>query len=121
MQLHQPFSILRRLVLALTLLTATVGMAMAQQEEGRRLDAAKANLDQIEQQLSAGSFDDEALVAIQQRIEGVRGDIAKVGQDLAPRAQTIQTRLDQLGPAPAEGQPPESPALALERQAQVDA
>lgn len=121
MILPSSFALLRRLLLVLVLLPAMAGALFAQEEENRRLDNAKAALDAIEQQLSSGSFDDEALVAIQARIDGVRSDIAKVSEDLAPRAQTIQTRLDQLGPAPGEGAPPESPELAQERQAQIDA
>ncbi len=116
-----PVALLRRLLIVLALFAAVAATAFAQEEESRRLDAVKVTLGEIEQHLSSGSFDDEALVAVQERIEAARRDIAAATESLGPRAQTLQTRLDQLGAAPAEGQPPESPELTQERQAQIDA
>lgn len=96
--------------------------AIAQDAENRTLDQVKASLDAIEAELgSGGSFDDAALVAFNARLEAARRDIAKVTQAVAPRAQTIQSRLEQLGVAPENGASPESPELAQERLAQLAA
>ena len=121
--MSESFAPLRRLCLVLTALAIvlTAFGAFAQEDENRHLDNVKASLDQIEKELAAGAFDDPALVDIQARLDAARGDVAKVTEALAPRAQAIQSRLDQLGAPPAEGQPPESPELTQERKAQAEA
>ena len=121
--LSQSFAPLRRfcLILIVAGVVAAAFGALAQEEENRRLDGVKATLDQIEQELSAGTLDDAVLTDIQRRVQEARAGAASVTEALAPRAQSIQTRLDQLGQPPAEGQPPESPELTQERQAQIDA
>jgi small-conductance mechanosensitive channel len=121
--LSQSFAPLRRfclILLAIAVVMAASG-AFAQEEENRQLDTAKQSLDQIEKELAAGTFDDPALIEVQRRIDQSRGDIQRVTDALVPRAQAITGRLEQLGPAPAEGQPPESPEIAQERDAQTKA
>jgi small-conductance mechanosensitive channel len=117
------FAPLRRFCLvfgALAIVLMAFG-AFAQEDENRHLDNVKASLEQIEKELAAGAFDDPALVEIQARLDAARGEVAKVTNALGPRAQSIQSRLDQLGAPPAEGQPPESPELTQERKAQAEA
>ncbi len=111
----------RAFLIAAAVLALSALAVSAQEAENRKLDTIKADLTQIEQELGTGNFDDAALTAILTRIERERANLAEVTGPLSPRAKAIQTRLDQLGPAPAEGQPPESPELAQERQAQLDA
>src|SRR5262245_20429315 len=119
--LSQSFAPLRRLCLVLIAVFAVlfVAGAFAQEEENRQLDVAKQSLDQIEKELAAGGFDDPGLFEGQNRIDKTRADIQTVTDALAPRAQAITGRLEQLGPPPAEGQPPESAEIAQEREAQT--
>ncbi len=97
------------------------GGAYAQEDENRTLDAIKTDLAQIEQILSQGVLDDTQLNEIGGRVDAQRANIDKVAQGISPRLQAIETRLQQLGPKPAEGAPPESPELAQEREAQTQA
>lgn len=119
--LSQSFAPLRRLCLVLIAVLAVLvaAGAFAQEEENRQLDVAKGTLDQIEKELAAGAFDDAALLDVQNRIDAARADIQSVSDALGPRAQAITGRLEQLGPPPPEGQPPESAEIAQERAAQT--
>ena len=72
--LSQGFAPLRRfclILIAVAFVAAAFG-AFAQEEENRRLDAVKATLDQIEQELLAGALDDAALIDIQRRVQEAR-------------------------------------------------
>ncbi|BCJ89703.1 mechanosensitive ion channel protein MscS [Terrihabitans soli] len=121
--LSQSFAPLRRFCILLIAIVAVLfaAGAFAQEEENRQLDVAKQSLDQVEKELAAGAFDDAALFEVQKRIDATRGDIQRVTDALAPRAQAIAGRIEQLGPPPAEGQPAESAEIAQERQAQTKA
>src|SRR5690606_37381234 len=89
------FAPLRRFCLVLAMLGLVLAAfgALAQEEENRALDAVRQSLDLIEQELSAGAFDDSDLVALAGRIAEARAAAAKVTESLAPRAQAITTRL----------------------------
>jgi potassium-dependent mechanosensitive channel len=121
--LSHSFAPLRRLCFVLIAVFAVLfaAGAFAQEDENRQLDVTKASLDQIEKELAAGAFDDAGLIEVQKRIDASRADIQKVTDALAPRAQAINGRIEQLGPPPAEGQPPESAEIAQERDAQAKA
>lgn len=121
--LSQSFAPLRRLCIVLLAVFAVLAAAgaFAQEDENRQLDVSKTALDLIEKELAAGAFDDPALIEVQRRIDAARGDIQRVTDALGPRAQAITGRLDQLGPAPAEGKTPESADIAQERDAQTKA
>ena len=96
--LSQSFAPLRRLCLVLVALAVIVVAfgAVAQEDENRRLEAVRTSLDQIEQLLGQGSFDDQTLIQLQGRVDAARSEVGKVTETVAPRAQAIQTRLDQL-------------------------
>jgi small-conductance mechanosensitive channel len=121
--LSQSFAPLRRfciLLIAIVAVLAAAG-AFAQEDESRQLDATKASLGQIEKELGSGNFDDPGLLDVQRRIDAARGDIQRVTDTLGPRAQAFTSRIEQLGPVPAEGQPPESAEIAQERATQLQA
>jgi small-conductance mechanosensitive channel len=79
------------------------------------LDSAKGQLDDVELVLRQGRVSTDELTDLRTTISAVRDSIAKSLTELEPRVVESQTRLKQLGPAPASSAPPESPAIAAER------
>jgi small-conductance mechanosensitive channel len=65
----------------------------------------------------AASLGDAEIKAKLATLPAVQTSLTNVLAGLTPRLQDIQTRLAQLGPAPAPGQPPESPQTAATRAA----
>ena len=52
---------------------------------------------------------------MRQQIDPVSDAVGDAVDRLTPRLADIKTRLDQLGPKPADSAPPESPAVTAER------
>ena len=79
------------------------------------LTGFKSQLDQIESGLSGRTLTEEALRQLRDQTDVLAGEVEKISEQLSPRADAIKARLDQLGPKPAAGAPPESPEVARER------
>ena len=107
-----------RLFLAvLLLMVVAAGPALADPPEtpSARLDAAKANLDQIESSLTRVDLSDQALQSLKAAIDPIAAQIAAVTAELAPRIEAAKQRLAQLGPKPGPKDPPEPPEVSAER------
>ena len=74
-------------------------------------------LSELERQAAAHADDDGRLVTIRGEIEGLLQAVLASRRALAPRVQEIGARLEQIGPAPGPGMPPEPAALTAERAA----
>ncbi|CAN7555675.1 DUF3772 domain-containing protein [Phenylobacterium sp. LjRoot219] len=80
-----------------------------------RLDKHEEALRAIRRAARNKSADDAALRAQAAAIEPIQADLADALSTLTPRLQNTRERLDELGPAPAAGQPPEAPDVAEAR------
>ncbi|MFD1332258.1 DUF3772 domain-containing protein [Methylopila musalis] len=114
-----------RLFAILAVLVATLGAAGVQEAAtpapGARIDQVQAELDQIEATLKRESLDDATLGGLRARIEPLATTVDDAVSQLQPQLKAADARLEQMGPAPAEGQPAESPDAAKEREAQTSA
>ncbi|WP_246665839.1 mechanosensitive ion channel family protein [Agrobacterium sp. DE0009] len=79
------------------------------------LEKWKSDLSFISGQVEAGGRDDAQLVDLKGRADGIATDAAATNAKLRARLDQIKTRLDALGAAPGEGQPPESSMVTEER------
>jgi small-conductance mechanosensitive channel len=86
-------------------------------EQRAVMDGLRQRTDQLEKQIAANSEDDARLVDIRLQLEETERQLLQSSVAFRPRLTEINNRLDQLGPAPAEGQPPEPDLVARERQA----
>ncbi len=89
------------------------GLISEQQTELERLSTI---IDDLSRKVAASAEDDAILVVLRTELEAVSQSLLKSGLAFRPRLAEINTRLEQLGPAPAEGQPPEPDIVAGERQ-----
>ncbi|HEF5874187.1 TPA: mechanosensitive ion channel family protein [Burkholderia cenocepacia] len=91
-----------------------------------QLKQMQAELDRIKQQTSTASNSKE-LDALDDSTQELSADVAKLQSDLTPQRAQVQAQLDVLGPPPAAGAAPETPAVAKQRaaldarKAQIDA
>ncbi len=83
-----------------------------------RIDAIEAISTQIQNALQRESISDEDLSKLRSEITAVRQEAQNISLRLAPRVQALEQRLQQLGPAPAEGEAAEAEAVTKERTAQ---
>lgn len=111
----------RRLLLALAMLAFAAAPLFAQGQPGADIDAARAELDRIEQRLNETSISDRDLASLRDRIEPLTTQIQAAITALAPQLDAADQRLAQIGPKPADGQPPESDDVSRERDAQTAA
>jgi small-conductance mechanosensitive channel len=88
-------------------------------EQRAVLDNLRLRTDQLEKQIAANSEDDARLVDTRLQLEETERELLQSSVAYRPRLAEINARLDQLGPVPAEGQPPEPDLVASERQALV--
>lgn len=79
------------------------------------LEKWKADISAIAKQVEAGGSDDVQLVDLKGRADTIAADAAAANTKLRTRLDQIKTRLDALGAAPAEGQPPEASMVTEER------
>jgi small-conductance mechanosensitive channel len=119
------FSTALRRFAVLLILLAAAGMpfgAMAQggggivAEQQQVIDQLTAKTDGLEKQIAAKAEDDAGLVDIRVQLEDIGRELLTSGQAFRPRLTEINTRLEQLGAAPAKDQPPEPDVVATERQ-----
>lgn len=118
-----PLFVIARLLAALLLILpatlpasaqqAPTGGLLAQQSETIRGFASAA--DDLERRLGAAAEDDARLVEIRNRLEELGRELIASSVAFRPRLAEINTRLDQIGPPPANGEPPEPEVLAAER------
>jgi small-conductance mechanosensitive channel len=87
------------------------------------LDRAAADLEKARKQLASlqdgakqSANDDEALVVLSGKADELNRAIAGISASLKPRFDEINSRLTQIGAPPKEGQPPEVPLVAQERE-----
>jgi small-conductance mechanosensitive channel len=85
-------------------------------EQQTALDNLRKRTDLLEKQIAANSEDDARLVETRLQLEEAARELLQGSVAFGPRLTEINSRLDQLGPAPAEGQPPEPELVAGERQ-----
>lgn len=76
-----------------------------------------AKTDEIEKRVEANAENDGRLADLRIELDLFAKDLLKAGVAFRPRLTEINTRLELLGAAPAEGQPPEAEMVAKERQA----
>lgn len=79
-------------------------------EIARRADAIAARID-------ASADSDEKLVELRLGLEDMATELLQSGVAFRPRLAEINSRLEQLGAPPADGQPPESEIVSNERKA----
>ena len=102
-------------LLALLTLLPWASLAAAQQAPLVGIEPIRAALDQIEGQARRGGLGVRGLGDLSQRLSPLRDDLRDKLADLEPRLADIDARLKGLGPAPAQGAPPEDPTIAAER------
>nr|WP_244598703.1 mechanosensitive ion channel domain-containing protein [Rhizobium tubonense] len=79
------------------------------------LEKARKQLASLQDSAKQSASDDEALVVLSGKADELNRTIAAVSASLKPRFDEINNRLTQIGPPPKEGQPPEVPLVAQER------
>lgn len=86
-----------------------------------RQQAAIAGLarksEDLERRIEANATDDSRLVEIRLQLEELGANLLSNAVAFRPRLSEINARIEQLGPPPAEGQPPEPDVVSQERQA----
>ena len=103
---------------------APIAPALAQQPQlaaPAALEPFRLELEQIETAVGREGIGDDALAELRDRVAGVREGLRGRADSLEPQLKEIDTRLKQIGPAPAATAPREDPALAAERDALVKA
>ncbi|MGE3307877.1 MAG: mechanosensitive ion channel domain-containing protein [Rhizobiaceae bacterium] len=85
-------------------------------EQQRILTDLRTQIDEIEKRIEANAEDDTRLVEIRLSLEEVERKLFDSALAFRPRLAEINTRLDQIGPPPAAGQPTEPDIITLERQ-----
>ncbi|MCV3240936.1 mechanosensitive ion channel family protein [Mesorhizobium sp. ZC-5] len=118
-------AVFRRFAVLLILLVATAmpSGAMAQSvgdgivaEQQKIIEGLTGKVDSLEKEIAANAEDDVGLVEIRLQLEEIGRELLTSGQAFRPRLAEINARLEQFGPAPAEGQPPEPDMVTRERQ-----
>jgi small-conductance mechanosensitive channel len=72
-------------------------------------------LDRSDKGLQRAELSDEKLAEIRQDLSGLRVDLSAAVAEALPQTQIIRDELQTLGSPPAEGAPPESPAVTAKR------
>jgi potassium efflux system protein len=86
-------------------------------EQQKLLDDMAARVDEIEKHIAANTENDAALVDDRLALEAMLDETLASGVAFRPRLGEINSRLEQLGPAPPAEQPAESELVTKERQA----
>jgi small-conductance mechanosensitive channel len=76
----------------------------------------KQLLDEIQQSISHEGHSDQSLSQLRDKLAPIRDGLRAKFDMLDPKLAEVDSRLSQLGAAPAADAPPESPAIADERQ-----
>ena len=81
------------------------------------LDRLAASTGELEKKVDEDDQDDASLVDIRLKLQGISQQALESALAFRERTAEINGRLEQLGPPPAEGQPPEPQVVAGERNA----
>ena len=106
---------LRAILFAFVFCPGALPSGAQQPLPGINLDVARNMLDQIEATLRQPRLSAETFSGLRGTISSVRADLSGKQTDLEPGVAQAETRLKQLGPAPAASAPPEDAAVAAER------
>ncbi len=87
-------------------------------DANNRADDWRKQLENVSSRLHNQDLGESALRELRDRVEGIASRARDLEQRLQPQLQAVQARLQQLGPAPAEGQPPEPEELQQRRKAE---
>jgi small-conductance mechanosensitive channel len=93
---------------------ASAGLIADQQKVLQQLSA---KTDALEKKIQQNATDDAVLVEIRLQLQGLSQQSLDSALAFRSRTADINKRLEQLGPAPAEGKPPESDVVSAERDA----
>ncbi|RIK86884.1 MAG: mechanosensitive ion channel protein [Hyphomicrobiales bacterium] len=88
-------------------------------EQRDRIAAIGERTGALEARMRANAEDDAVLVEIRVELEGLARDLIASGVAFRPRLAVINQRLDEIGPARGEDEPPEPPALTEERKSLI--
>lgn len=88
-------------------------------EQRQKIGAIIREADRFEARMRANGDDDGVLVEVRNALDGLARDLIAAGVAFRPRLTAINERLDEIGPARGEGEPPEPPALTEERQSLI--
>lgn len=114
-------ALLRTVLVCLALVGAT-GAALAQTTDAvGAIDAARKDLDRIEQRLTDANLGDDELDALRARVEPMAVSLESAIALLQPQLAAAKARLDQIGDKPKDGDPPESADVTRERDQQTAA
>ena len=83
-------------------------------EQRPAIDAVKKQIADYAQQMEKADTD-AALADLRLNLEASAKKLLDIGVSFRPRVTEINSRLDQLGPPPAQGQPPEAQIVTDER------
>jgi small-conductance mechanosensitive channel len=128
MDFHHVISRLKAALLVVCILFGLPALAMAQSASGSeggtginiaavkaQVEGLKLELNQIEAGLERRSLSTEVLGVQRQRLDDIGIQLRKFGDELNPRAETLRSRIKELGPEPDSKSPPESPEIAKDR------
>ena len=80
-----------------------------------QVEGLKLELNQIEAGLERRSLSTELLGVQRQRLDDIGIQLRKFGDELNPRAESLRSRIKELGPEPDSKSTPESPEIAKDR------
>lgn len=89
-------------------------------EESRKVTEARRIIGEVEKDQDAQAESFAGLLELRERIEPVRDDLRQIIATLQQRLTAEQAKLNELGPAPAAGAPPEAPEIAASRRQQQE-
>jgi potassium-dependent mechanosensitive channel len=120
----RPRNLLAVLFLAMTMAWPMAAVAQGVGSTGsplinsqrQAIDAIAKQTDEFEKRVVANAENDARLVEIRLKLEELSRSLLSTAVAFRPRLAEISSRLEQLGPAPAEGQPAEPDIIASERQ-----
>lgn len=92
-----------------------IGVAPAITDAGKKLQAAEAEITNLSKRVADAADNDTALVDLKLDVEALARGMLDIGVSLRPKLTEIKARIEQLGAAPAEGEPAEPDALTAER------
>ncbi|TDR38088.1 small-conductance mechanosensitive channel [Aquamicrobium defluvii] len=96
---------------------AAAEAAQLLEEQRQALETLTTTLDGLEKDIVAHDDDDAYLVRLRLKLEAVSAESLQSALAFKPRLAEINTRLEQLGSPPADGQPPEAETIREEREA----
>lgn len=111
---------LRPVIVWLALLCAIAGAgAQDKLDASAIIDAARADLDRIENRLNDTALRDEDLDALRERVDPMPTALDQAIAQLTPQLAAADARLAQIGAKPKDGEPAESADVSNERDTQA--